>query len=474
MFKDFDETKRYIEKHQINFIDLKYIDVPGRLHHVTLPTDYFSEDTLKNGVGFDGSSASFFKTVECGDMCLIPDLSTGFRDPFQSDPEEGIQVLSFICGVCEADTKKPYPLDPRSMTKKAADYLEKTLKAESFWLPELEFYLFSEVQSIDPTTEGDEPFRFKTIEKYLLKQKAYEAAPPEDRATMVRNLACKYMKEYASIPIKYHHHEVGSRGQCEIELNYAPLLKTADNIILGKYFVRNLADQCNLLASFIPKPIYKEAGSGLHFHQYLKSGGKNIFNKPSGKAAHDTGYGTLTKDALSYISGLLFHADSMLAFTNPSTNSYKRLVPGFEAPVKKFFSSGNRSAIIRLPKYGLGTEKLSVEFRASDATSNPYLAIPAMLLSGIDGIKQKLVPADYNYGPIDKNVFELPEEETNLIGSLPTTMLQSLEALKNDHEYLLPVFTEDFLKLWIDMKLREYQDVMERIHPYEIYLYHNF
>ncbi|MDD5090819.1 MAG: type I glutamate--ammonia ligase [Candidatus Wallbacteria bacterium] len=472
MFSNYKEARAFINENEISFVDLKYMDIPGRMHHVTLPADYFSEDTLKNGVGFDGSSASLFKTVECGDMCIKPDLSTGFMDPFQSDPENNVLTLSFICDVIEADTKKPYALDPRGIARKAEAYLKKILKAESIWLPELEFYLFSDVESFNPTTEGDEPFRFKSIEKYLLKQRAYEAAPPEDNTTKIRNLCCKYLKDYIGMDIKYHHHEVGSRGQCEIELNYAPLLRAADSIILAKYFVRNIADQSGLLASFIPKPIYNEAGSGLHFHTRILSGKNNLFLK-KGKLG-DFSYSCLSKEALGFISGLLSHADSLMAFTNPSTNSFKRLVPGFEAPVKKFFSTGNRSAVLRLPKYALGTEKCSVEFRASDATSNPYLALSALLLSGIDGISKKMDPSKLGFGPFDKNVFELPDEERDKIGSLPATLFQSLKELQEDYQFLLPAFSKEFIDLWINLKKKEHREVMERVHPYEIYLYHNF
>jgi len=471
MFSDYNELKSFVEENKISFIDLKYIDLPGRLHHVTLPADYFSEDTVKNGVGFDGSSVPFFKNLESGDLVLIPDLSSSFMDPFMSDPDADIFTLSMLCYICDAQTKEKHPYDPRSIAKKTEEYLFQKYGAESLWLSELEFYLFSEIKTEDPILEGDNPFKFITIEKQLLKQKAYEASPPEDNTHMIRNYCCKYLSDFAGIKVKYNHHEVGAKGQCEIELEFAPLLKAADNVILGKYFVRNIAHNNNMIANFMPKPIFNEAGSGLHFHQILKKKNKNIFKKTS-KNPGD--YDSINQKGFNYISGILKHADSVLAFTNPSTNSFKRLIPGFEAPVKKFFSKGNRSAVIRIPQYSMGTEKMSFEFRASDATANPYFAITSLLLAGLDGIENKIDNKENNFGPIDKNVFNLPKKEQDKTSSLPNSLLSSLDSLEKDNDFLKPIYPEELIIKWIKYKRDESEEIRRRIHPYEIYLYTNF
>jgi len=471
MFNDYNELRSFVEENEISFIDLKYVDLPGRLHHVTLPSDYFSESTVTEGVGFDGSSVPFFNNLESGDLVLIPDLSSAFMDPFMSDPESDMLTLSMLCFICDAKTKEKHPYDPRSIARKTEEYLYKKFGAESHWLAELEFYLFSELKSEDPTIEGDNPFKFITLEKQLLKQKAYEAAPPEDNTYMIRNYCCKYLSDFAGIDVKYAHHEVGAKGQCEIELNFAPLLKAADSVIIGKYFVRNIATQHGFIANFMPKPIFNEAGSGLHFHQILKKNNKNFF-KSSKKSSND--YESINDFGFQYMSGILKHADSVLAFTNPSTNSFKRLVPGFEAPVKKFFSKGNRSAVIRLPQYSIGTEKMSFEFRASDATANPYFAICSLLLAGLDGIDKKTDHKKNNFGPIDKNVFNLSEKEQNKISSLPDSLLNALDSLSKDNKYLRNAFPKELIKKWISYKKEEAEEIRRRIHPYELYLYTNF
>ena len=474
MFEDITQVRHTIREKQIAMVDLKFCDFAGRWHHATMPASRFDESILERGLGFDGSSVGF-ATLEAGDMALVPDLHTGFHDPFFTPP-----TLSFLCDIVEADTRQPSPMDPRGIAHRAEAYLRDSgIASESLWLPELEFYLFDRVlygsgvnraaYQVDAgeaywNSEGGE------LQNYgfqIPPHGGYHAIPPADSAYNLRNEMVQTL-EALGISVKYHHHEVGGPGQCEIELPFAPLTRCADQVMIAKYIIRMTAYGHGKTAAFLPKPLYNEAGSGLHFHQTLRRDGQAIFYDPHG-------YAGLSATALHYTAGLLLHSPAVLALTNPSTNSYKRLVPGFEAPVNLFFSLANRSAAIRIPKYATAPDEKRIEFRPSDATCNVYLALAAQLLAGIDGIKKKIDPVKAGFGPVDVNVFLLPPEERGKIKPLPTTLKESADALKRDHDFLLAgkVFTEDILEAWIDQKMGEYNQVRNRPHPFEMNLYYD-
>jgi len=295
----------------------------------------------------------------------------------------------------------------------------------------------------------------------------YHAIPPQDRLYNIRAEICQNLGAMG-VPVKYHHHEVGGPGQCEIETPMLPLLSAADAVLIGKYVVRMVAEQRGLTATFMPKPLFGEAGSGLHCHQRLERNGENIFFDAGG-------YGSLSETARFYIGGLLQHGGAVLGFTNPSTNSFRRLVPGFEAPVSAIFSLGNRSAAIRIPSYANDAASARIEFRPPDATSNPYLAMAAQLMAGIDGIRRRLDPTELGFGPVDEDIFSWPEERRKAVKALPTSLDAALDALENDHGFLMEgdVFSEDLIARWIEAKRREQRQVRNRPHPYEIELYYD-
>lgn len=418
------------------------------------------------GLGFDGSNFAGLKTVELGDLSLVPDLSAGFLDPFSPIP-----TVSFICDIVEADSKNPFPRDPRNIARKAEDYLKSTGIADtSMWGPEFEYYVFDDVL-VDTSNlsfgyevlpcEGEKAGSFG-----LKTSGGYHALPPEDRTSNVRDRTVVLLEE-TGIDIKYHHHEVGGHGQNEIEVGFSPLTKMGDISMIVKHFVRMAADEAGMLATFMPKPIHNEAGNGMHFHQHLFKKGKPLFYSRSG-------YAGLSKLAHQYIAGLLRHAPALLAITNPSTNSYKRLVPGFEAPVNCFFSLGNRSAAIRIPKYASTPEAKRIEFRPPDATGNIYLSMAAQLMAGIDGIRNKLDPAELGFGPLDVNVFEMTSQERSRIKPLPGSFAEALRELEKDHGFLLEggVFDETMIEDWIKLKFdKDVWPVRNRTHPLEVQLY---
>jgi glutamine synthetase len=469
MFKQYSQVQTFIKENHIQDVDLKFCDLWGRWHHVTLPCQAFSEGTLREGVGFDGSSVGF-KNVHSGDMVLIPDLGTGFIDPFWAQP-----TLSFICNTFEADTKQRFAGDPRQVLNNAEDYLVKSgIADQSIWGPEFEFYVFDHlsftneintaayrVDSSEASWRGGDHQLGYTIPLHG----GYHAIPPNDQLYNLRSEISQGLNN-AGIPVKYHHHEVGGPGQCEIETPLMPIKKAADAVMIIKYFTKMTAINHNQIATFLPKPLYGEAGNGMHFHQQLLVDGENAFYDP--QKAHN-----LSQIALQYIGGLLRHAPALLAFTNPSTNSYRRLVPGFEAPINAFFSVGNRSAAIRIPKYATQPREVRFEFRPPDATCNPYLAMAAMLLAGIDGIEQGIDPTAAGYGPINEDIFSWSSDKRETIKSLPTSLLEALTSLEKDHDFLTKngVFPEGLIEQWLAAKSREEQAVRSRPHPYEIQLY---
>jgi glutamine synthetase len=469
MFSTWQQAQAFIREKQFTMIDLKFSDLAGRWHHVTLPAGQFNEALLRNGVGFDASSIGL-KPVKAGDMILLPDLSTAFPDPFWDSP-----TLSFIASAHEADTKLPFVRDPRNIAKRAEEHMrELGIADESRWGPEYEFYIFDSVAFENEVNTSS--YRVESREAdwqsargghghLIPRHGGYHAIPPKDQLYNLRSEITTILTELG-VEVKYHHHEVGGPGQCEIETPLMGLLRSADVTQMVKYVTKMVAHRHSQTATFIPKPLYGEAGSGMHFHQHLFRNGQNVFYDA-------TGYGKLSREALWYIGGLLRHGGAVLAFTNPSTNSYRRLVPGYEAPVNAFFSLGNRSAAVRVPKYADQPETARIEFRPPDATGNVYLSLAVQLLAGLDGIQHQMDPRELGFGPIDQNIFTWTEEQRKAIKPLPRSLQEALETLERDHEFLLQggVFDEGQIAEWIRVKYEEHYAVRNRPHPYEMELY---
>jgi glutamine synthetase len=470
MFDSFEEARTFVRDNSIEMVDLKFCDAWGRWHHVTIPASHFTEALLEKGVAFDGSSVGF-KSVSAGDMVMVPDLGTGFLDSFCEVP-----TLSFVCTVLEADTRQLFPYDPRNIARRAEEHLRSTGMAEaSSWGPEFEFYVFDGVSYENGMNVAS--YRVESVEAdwrshelgsgySIPRHGGYHAIPPHDHLHNLRTRVALTLHAMG-VETKYHHHEVGGPGQCEIETPMLPLLRAADAVMLVKYVARMTAAATGMTATFMPKPLYGEAGSGMHFHQQLWRGATNLFYDAAG-------YGSLSALARAYLAGLLVHGGAVMAFTNPSTNSYRRLVPGYEAPVSAIFSVGNRSAAIRIPKYANEPASARIEFRPPDATANPYLAVAAQLLAGIDGITRALDPAQLGFGPVDENVFSWPPEKRSRIKALPTSLDEALSALEADHDFLLAggVFSLDLIERWVARKRTEEREVRNRPHPYEIELYY--
>ncbi len=463
--------KKLAKDNKIEFIDLKFVDLPGLWHHITIPVSALTESLFTTGVGVDGSSLPGYSSIERGDMIAMPVGDTVFIDPFYEKP-----TLSFICDIMDSRGKiEPYSRNPRRVAADAEKYLKKVKPGTHAVIgPEFEFYLFTKVnfyQGPDQAfyyldseeaewnaAQDEENLGFKIPYK-----RGYHAAPPMDRSFNLRSEMSSLLSR-VGIELKYHHHEVGSAGQHEIEIKFAPLLKMADQSMLVKYFIKNHAFRNKMSATFMPKPLFNEPGSGLHVHQYLADSKGSLFYDAKGPAR-------FSKIGLYYMGGILKHVDSLLAFTNPSTNSFKRLVPGFEAPVAGTYSVGNRTACIRIPGYQRDPKTMRFEFRPPDGTMNPYLSYAAMLMAGIDGIKNKIDPGT----PLDKNLDKLPEDELAKIHLLPTSLNKALNALEADHDYLLAsgVFTEDLLESWIKIKRNEVTQIRVRPTPYEFQMYYD-
>lgn len=470
MFSNLDQALEFIRDHAIQMVDLKFCGLWGNWHHVTLPANQFNQATMTDGVGFDGSSVGL-RSVNSGDLLLVPDLHTGALDPFWNVP-----TLSFLCRMQEADTRKVCSNDPRNIALRAETYLRETgIADESRWGPEFEFYVFDRatfesgvnhasyrLDSSEANWDGASNANSRPIQPHS----GYHAIPPRDQLYNLRAAISAHLQAMGTA-VKYHHHEVGGAGQCEIETPMMPLVMSGDAGMLVKYVTRMVAHAEGKAATFMPKPLYGEAGSGMHFHQHLFKAGRNLFHDPSG-------YANLSPMALFYIGGLLQHGAALLALTSPSTNSYRRLVPGFEAPINAFFSLGNRSAAVRIPKYANQPHSTRIEFRPPDATCNIYLALTAQLLAGLDGIQKRIDPTAAGFGPIDDDIFSWSSSQRATIQSLPTTLEAALLALKADHDFLLAggIFNEELIDQWIDHKMKaECLQVMNRPHPYEMTLY---
>jgi glutamine synthetase len=462
------EVTQLIEKQGIKLIDFKFADLLGTWQHFTTTLTEYSEGLFTDGLGFDGSSIRGWRVINASDMLVIPDPATAWVDPFNTEP-----TLSFICTIQDPITREPYDRDPRGVAEKAEAYLKSTGIADTAYFgPEAEFYIFDDVRfdytantsfhSVD-SAEGiwnTAREEFPNLGYKIRHKEGYFPVSPADTLQDIRNEMCLEM-EKAGIPIERQHHEVGTAGQAEIDIRFSSLKQMADNMMYYKYITTNVAKKYNKVVTFMPKPLFADNGSGMHTHSSLWKDGKPLF-------AGDK-YAGLSETALFYIGGLLKHAPALTAITNPTTNSYKRLVPGFEAPVNLAYSARNRSAAIRIPTYSPSPKAKRAEFRTPDPAANPYLANAAMLLAGLDGIQNRIDPGD----PLDKNLYELPPEELAKVPSVPDSLLGALEALKADHEFLLKgdVFNKDFLDNWIEMKTKEHDSLRVRPHPYEFFMY---
>ena len=452
----FTKCEQLIKKNKIQVIDLKALDLVGRLHHISLPVyDDTLKKIVKEGVGFDGSSYGFRK-VENSDMVLIPDLNTATIDPFRDAP-----TLSFFSHILLTDDKRsPFNQDGRFLAKQAEALLKKVTGADkSWWGPEFEFYIFSNVEY--DTRTSTSYYKVEHVEEFY--KKAYHAANPFDEYDDFRDQLTKVLIEQG-VKVKYHHHEVGERGQQEIETYFSDLLTSGDNIVTTKYVLFNFAEKHGLHITLMPKPMYQQAGNGLHLHLYLTKKGKNIFYK---KGA----YANLSEAGKYFIGGLLKHAPAVSAFTNPSTNSYKRLVPGFEAPVALTFGQGNRASAVRIPKYVINPDETRFEYRPPDATMNPYFGMIAILLAGIDGIVKKIDPVKEGFGPYDKNFLE--DESVKDIHFLPRSLAEAMDALEADNKFLKQgnIFSDELIEQWIKVKREEVHSIGTMPHPFEYKMY---
>jgi len=466
-----DKILSFVKTNNIKFIDMKFMDFPGQWQHFTIPANQFDKSTFSDGLGFDGSSIRGWKHINESDMLIIPDANTMFVDPFIEAP-----TLSLICDVYEPATKEKYSRCPRNIATKATEYLKSTGIADTVYFgPEAEFFVFDdvrfnsapngcfyEVDSIEGRWNSgrDEEPNLGYKPRY---KEGYFPVPPTDSLMDLRNEMVLNLIN-AGINVEAQHHEVASGGQCEIDLRFEPLLKASDQMLMFKYIVKNTAKEHNKTVTYMPKPIMGDNGSGMHVHTSLWKKGKPLFA--------GTGYAGLSEMGLYFIGGLLKHAPSLLAFTNPTTNSYKRLVPGFEAPVNLAYSQRNRSASVRIPMYSASPKAKRVEFRCPDPSCNPYLAFSAIMMAGLDGIMNRIDPGD----PLEKDIYDMSPEELKDVPSTPPTLEGALEALANDHEYLLKcdVFTEDVIKTWIDYKTaKEIKPMSLQPHPHEFALYYD-
>ncbi|MFH1023813.1 MAG: type I glutamate--ammonia ligase [Planctomycetota bacterium] len=453
----------------IRIVDLRFMDFPGLWQHFSVPAGQITEKTFDEGLGFDGSSIRGWQAIHESDMLVIPDPDTALVDPFTAAP-----TLDLICNIADPVTKEKYSRDPRHIATKAENHLKSTGIADTIHFgPELEFFIFDDIRFDQGANFGyyhidskEGQWNTGRVENPNLGHKirfkeGYFPVPPTDSLQDIRTEMVLRLLE-AGIPVEAHHHEVATGGQCEIDMRFAPLLKMADSVMLYKYILKNTAVRHGKTVTFMPKPLFGDNGTGMHTHFSLWKKDRPLF-------AGDR-YAGLSQMALHAIGGLLRHANALIAITNPSTNSYKRLVPGFEAPVNLAYSSRNRSAAIRIPMYSSNPKAKRIEFRCPDCTSNPYLAFSAILMAALDGIQTKADPGE----PLDKDLYDLPPEEMARVPSTPPSLADALNALERDHDFLLKgnVFTEDVISTWIAYKRKnEVQAMQLRPHPYEFMLY---
>ena len=461
---------KLIKEKEIKMIDFRFTDMPGQWQHFSIPADKLEESCFYEGLGFDGSSIRGWKSIDESDMLVMPDATTAKIDPFIKH-----KSLYIICDIVDPMTMKPYERDPRLIARKAVEYMKSTGVADvAHFGPEAEFFILDHVAY--NINEYSSWYRIDSREGFwntgseaeanlghkIKVKEGYFPVPPSDSTNDLRNLMVENLINLG-IDVEVQHHEVATAGQSEIDFRFGPLLETADNLQTFKYVVKNTAREAGKTATFMPKPIFGDNGSGMHTHVSLWKDGKPLF-------AGDQ-YAGLSEMAVHFIGGLLKHAPSLLAFTNPTTNSYKRLVPGYEAPVNLVYSMRNRSACIRIPTYSNSPKAKRIEFRCPDGTANPYLAFAAILLAGLDGVENKIDPGPH----VDKDIYHLSEAEKKGIRQAPGSLEISLENLQRDHDFLLKggVFSEDIIQTWIDYKMeKEVKEVQLRPHPYEFHLYY--
>ncbi len=464
------EVLEFAKKNKVEVVDLKFIDLPGLWQHFSMSTNELTEELFEGGIGFDGSSIRGFQTIDESDMLLVPDADSAFLDPFTDLP-----TLSLICNVRDPVTGEAYSRDPRYVAQKAEKYLKGTGIADtSYWGPEIEFYILDNVRFdqsynygfyyIDSeegfwnSGNGDKPnLGYKPRYK-----EGYFPVPPMDHLQNIRSEMLRTL-EKCGVVVEIHHHEVGTAGQAEIDMRYTTLTKMADQVLIYKYVIKNVARKHGKTVTVMPKPIFQDNGSGMHTHQSLWKGGKNVFYDKKG-------YALISDAARHYIGGILKHADALCGLVAPTTNSYRRLVPGYEAPINLVYSQRNRSACVRIPVYTKSEKAKRLEFRTPDPSCNPYYSFAAQLMAGLDGIRNKIEPPK----PIDKDLYELEPEEAAKVKAVPGSLEQVLDALEKDHDFLLrgDVFTKDVIEMWLEYKRKKEVDAIRlRPVPYEFALY---
>ena len=469
-FQDVTGVKGFISDQQIESVQFYLSDIDGRLRAVTIPAETFSEETLEMGIGFDASNFGF-AGVERSDMILKPDLSHAFLDPIEGGP----RVLCFFCHMMDVDGEARFTQDVRYLLPRTLAVLASEGIADAAKMGvELEFHVIDQLFSVRNPRE--QSFRVETSEMVnpadgeevyrIAPKRGYFRAEPNDHLFGLRSEIVSVYRG-VGLDVKYHHHEVGS-SQAEIEFNVSPVEEMADGTVLAKLLAHRLAARRDKIVTFLPKLFAGEPGNGMHVHHFLTKDGVNVFNDGDGL------YG-LSRVALQYIAGVLDHADSLLALTNPTTNSYRRLVPGFEAPVKAVFAEGNRSAAIRIPGYVKDPSQRRFEFRTIDATCNPYMAFAAIMLAGLDGIRRELDPTAEGFGPHETNLYELPKAELDKIRSFPASLTEALDALDRDRDYLTRdgVFPEILLEEWVASKRKDIEDMRVVPHPWEVARYYD-
>ena len=477
MFKSFLELKKFADEKKVKMIDFKEMDLSGRWRHLTIPIERFTEDILKNGIGFDGSSYGYL-TVEKSDMVFIPDISSAFLDPFTDMP-----AISMIGDIYEiGEPHRRFGGDPRFVAEKAEKYMaESGVVDKCLYGPEFEFYILDNVEyRIEPGNIEvhldsrqahwntiDNPYENPSanLGRKVMSNKNYHADIPFDSSFDLRN-AMVCMLEESGVPVKYHHAENGGPGQAEIEIELATLREVSDRSQKLKYIVRNLALKNGRIVTFMPKPFFGEAGSGLHVHIQMFKNSKPVFFDKNG-------YSCLSETAIHAIGGILKHSEALMAFTNPSTNSYKRLVPGYEAPVTICFATANRSSVVRIPGYTISPEEKRFEFRPPDAMANPYLAYSAITMAALDGILSKIDPGAEGYGPFDKNMYALTPEESAKLKKLPKSLEEAADALEKDHDFLLAggVFTGELISAQLKLIRKDAEEINIIPHPAEFKKY---
>ena len=475
MFQNVLQAMDFIRQNSIEFVDFKVTDLHGRWKHLTIPAQRFNESIMEHGIGFDGSNYGY-AMVENSDMVFLPDLSTAVVDPFVQSPTLATIGDVMVIGR-DGEPNRPFGQYPRNVAKRATAYMKELGIADEMIVgPEYEFHIFDKVScSVQPNTvsyalqcresawgSGDFGSGF-----YNRPHDGYHADAPADAWFQLRNEMCKALAQWG-VDVKYHHHEVGGSGQVEIETELGEMTKMADATMAAKYVIRNTAAASGATATFLPKPIYGEAGNGMHIHMLLRKNGQPVFYD-------ENNYGGLSQTAMYFMGGLLKHVRALCAFCNPTTNSYKRLVPGFEAPVTVGYAMANRSAVVRIPAYVKEPGKKRFELRNPDATCNPYYAMAAILMAGLDGVKNRIDPKDHFWGPFDRNLFDLPEEEKQHLEVLPGTLEEAVQALREDHDFLLAgdVFPEALVQTWIRTISQEAAAINRIPHPAEIYQYYD-